>query len=77
MPYKLSEPLTRTNEKLHDELVASATKLVPVLKDRSAVANEARRIPVETINDFRDAGFFKSLQPKKYGGYELDPHTFF
>jgi 3-hydroxy-9,10-secoandrosta-1,3,5(10)-triene-9,17-dione monooxygenase len=24
----------------------------------------------------KDAGFFKILQPKQYGGYELDPHTF-
>ena len=51
MPYKLSEPLTRTNEKLHDELIASAENLVPILKERAAAANEARKIPVETIND--------------------------
>ena len=24
----------------------------------------------------KDAGFFKILQPKQYGGHELDPHTF-
>lgn len=77
MPYKLSEPLIRTNEKLHDELISNAEKLVPILKDRAAAANEARKIPIETIDDFREAGFFKILQPKKYGGYELDPHTFF
>ena len=33
-------------------------------------------IPKETIQDFKEAGFFKILQSKKYGGYELDPHTF-
>ena len=77
MPYKLSEPIVRKNESLHNKLISNAEKLVPVLKERSSAANEARRIPVDTINDLRDAGFFKILQPKKYGGYELDPHTFF
>ena len=24
----------------------------------------------------KDAGFFKILQPKQFGGFELDPHTF-
>ncbi len=24
----------------------------------------------------KDAGFFKILQPKQYGGFEMDPHTF-
>ena len=66
----------RTNYELHNELIKKAEDLIPVLKARSEAANEDRRIPKETIQDFKDAGFFKILQPKQYGGFELDPHTF-
>ena len=66
----------RANLALHNELLKRAEELIPVLKARSEAANEDRRIPKETIKDFKDAGFFKILQPKRYGGYELDPHTF-
>ena len=48
--------------------------------DSSARATEAdklRRIPDETIAAFRDAGFFRMLQPSRWGGLEVDPRTFF
>ena len=66
----------RTNIDLHNELIKKAEDLIPVLKKRSESANTDRRIPKETIQEMKDAGFFKILQPKKYGGFELDPHTF-
>jgi 3-hydroxy-9,10-secoandrosta-1,3,5(10)-triene-9,17-dione monooxygenase len=56
-----------------EELIARAKKLAPVLADRAAKAGELRRIPDETIQDFHDLGLFKAVQPKRYGGYELDP----
>ena len=77
MSYKFSTQIDRTNKDLHNQLIDSAEKLIPILRDRSKQANESRRIPKETIADFKEAGFFKILQPKQYGGYELDPHTFF
>src|SRR5210317_551586 len=66
----------RTNLDLHNELIKRAEDLIPILKERSESANADRRIPKETIQDMKDAGFFKILQPKQYGGFELDPHTF-
>jgi len=66
----------RTNLDLHNEMIKKAENLIPILKERSESANADRRIPKETIQDMKDAGFFKILQPKQYGGYELDPHTF-
>lgn len=59
------------------ELTARARAMIPTLKARSAAAIAARRIPAETIRDMRDAGFFKILQPKRWGGYEMDPQAFF
>lgn len=57
------------------ELLAAAREMKPRLMERSAAAESARQIPEETINDFRQAGFLKILQPKKYGGYELPPQV--
>jgi hypothetical protein len=31
----------------------------------------------ETIADMQRAGFFRVLQPKRWGGYEMDLHTFY
>ena len=76
MSYKFSTQTERTNQSLHDELIAKAEAMIPVLRERSNSANTDRRIPKETIQDSKEAGFFKILQSKKYGGYELDPHTF-
>ncbi|MEO1272552.1 MAG: acyl-CoA dehydrogenase family protein [Myxococcota bacterium] len=49
----------------------------PVLRERSARANASRRMLPETIAEMKDAGFFRILQPARYGGYEMDPQVFF
>ena len=54
------------------ELVAKASALAPVLADRARQAELDRRISERTDADFRDAGFYRSLQPARYGGMELD-----
>ena len=59
------------------ELIARAQALAPVLAERGDAAEAAGRIPAQTIADMQAAGFFKVLQPKRYGGYELDPQTFY
>ena len=59
-----------------DEALARAAALAPVLRERSAAANEARRIPAETIRDFIDSGLFRLLQPARYGGTLQDLETF-
>lgn len=61
----------------HDELVGRARALVPVLAERCAKSDELRRLPDETIAEFREAGFFRMLQPKRWGGLEVHPRTFF
>jgi 3-hydroxy-9,10-secoandrosta-1,3,5(10)-triene-9,17-dione monooxygenase len=40
-------------------------------------AEQLRRLPDETVKAFQEARLFRALQPKRYGGYELDPGTFF
>jgi 3-hydroxy-9,10-secoandrosta-1,3,5(10)-triene-9,17-dione monooxygenase len=51
--------------------------LLPALRERTARAEQLRRLPDETFADFQEGGLFRALQPKRYGGYELDPGTFY
>ncbi len=69
-----AKPVT-TNSTAEDVL-AIATALTPVLRERSAATNKARRVPDETIRDLKQAGLFKLLQPLRYGGVEADLETF-
>lgn len=58
-------------------LIQRARDLVPKLAERSAEATAQRRVPDETIRDLQEAGLFRVLQPKQYGGYEMDPQVFY
>jgi len=58
-------------------LLQRATDLVPALRERASLAEEQRRVPEETIQDFHDAGLFRVLQPRRVGGSELHPRAFF
>jgi len=51
--------------------------LLPRLRERAPQAERLRRLPDETFADFQQAGLFRALQPKRYGGYELDPSVFY
>jgi 3-hydroxy-9,10-secoandrosta-1,3,5(10)-triene-9,17-dione monooxygenase len=50
---------------------------VPRLRERTAQAARLGMLPPETISEMIEAGFFKILQPARYGGLELDPEDFF
>lgn len=60
-----------------EALVERARAMIPALKARSEAATAARSVPAETIREMQEAGFFRVLQPKRYGGYEHDPQVFF
>src|SRR5262245_19057086 len=51
--------------------------LLPALRERAPHAEQLRRVPDETFKDFQSLGLFRCLQPRRYGGYELDPVTFY
>ena len=58
------------------ELVAEAVALVPLIGERAAAAEQDRRVAPEVVAAIRDAGLLRILQPRRWGGYELDPWTF-
>lgn len=51
--------------------------LLPVIAERSADADRACRLPEESIRELADAGVFGMLQPKRYGGLEVEPTRFY
>jgi len=59
------------------EIVARARAMIPALAQRSLEGRRRRQIPDETIADMQRAGFFRVLQPKRWGGYEMDLNTFY
>jgi 3-hydroxy-9,10-secoandrosta-1,3,5(10)-triene-9,17-dione monooxygenase len=59
------------------EIVARARAMIPALAQRSLEGRRQRRIPDETIADMQHAGFFRVLQSKRWGGYEMELNTFY
>jgi 3-hydroxy-9,10-secoandrosta-1,3,5(10)-triene-9,17-dione monooxygenase len=54
------------------DLKERAAALVPRLRERAHLTEELRRLPEDTVDEFRAAGLFRVLQPSRFGGFELD-----
>ncbi len=59
------------------EMIARARALIPMLIARAPRGERQRRLPRETIADMQAAGLFKVLQPRRWGGYEMDILTYY
>ena len=57
-------------------VIERSRELIPVLRKRAGEAERQRELPHETIQDFLDAGFYRILQPRRFGGYEMGLPTF-
>ncbi len=60
-----------------EEYLNRARALLPAIRERAPYMEQLRRLPDETFKEFQEAGLFRAIQPKRYGGYELDPGVFF
>ncbi|HVA12370.1 MAG TPA: acyl-CoA dehydrogenase family protein [Stellaceae bacterium] len=56
-----------------EELLRSACALVPTIADSAAEGERERRVPPRIVAALKEAGIFRALQPKRWGGYELPP----
>ena len=65
----LNEPPTEWSA-AEAELIAKARALAPLLRERASEAERLRRLPDATQAAFREAGFYRILQPARYGGLE-------
>jgi len=59
------------------ELIERARSMAPKLSERARGAEDAGLIHIKTIREMQDSGFFKILQPQRWGGYEMDPTVFY
>ncbi|MEV5149706.1 acyl-CoA dehydrogenase family protein [Streptomyces sp. NPDC052727] len=64
-----------SREGIGAELVARAVALQPLLRDQAARGESDRVLPVEVVDALTDAGVFRLLTPRRYGGYETDLRT--
>ncbi len=58
-------------------LVQRARDLVPYLTETAKQTQDERVVPKETVAKMQEAGLFRVLQPKRWGGYEMHPNVFF
>ncbi len=58
------------------DLIGVAEAQREELAARSRAIEEARRVPQDVVERLADAGFFRMLVPRAYGGLETDPATF-
>ena len=73
--------MTAQEQSLQDvtpELIIQRAKdMIPYLQEQAPRAQAERKIPDETVAKMQEAGFFRVLQPKRWGGYQMDPQVFF
>src|ERR1700733_14044121 len=54
-----------------DELVRRADAMRPLLRGRQTECEELGELSADTSNRFLAAGFYRILQPRRFGGYEF------
>src|SRR5580704_17238312 len=57
-------------------VMAGVRDLLPVLRERAQETEDARVVPAESVKALAETGFFRLLQPARFGGREADPITF-
>lgn len=57
-------------------MVQRAIDMIPTLRARATDTEQSRTLSRETIEEFMQAGFYRILQPKRFGGYQLGLRTF-
>lgn len=55
-----------------EHVVSAAAQLAPILRSREETTNSQRFVPTATIDDLKRHGFFRLLQPRRYGGMDAD-----
>ncbi len=69
--------MTAAQPNLTDQLYQAARDMLPALRQRSQECAQLGHLPEATVQEMQDAGFFRIMQPARYGGFELDPEVFF
>ena len=62
---------------LIEKIYHDAHALVPHIRDRQTETAALGKLPDASIDAMHEGGFFRIMQPKRYGGFELEPQVFF
>ena len=60
-----------------EQLYKAARDMLPALRERSEECARIGQLPEATVAAMQEAGFFRIMQPARYGGFEMDPEVFF
>src|SRR3974390_79745 len=67
----------RTVEPEPAELIARARAMIPTLAKRAIEQKHRRSVLPESIAEMQAAGLFRALQPRRWGGYEMELGSFY
>ncbi|WP_157219930.1 acyl-CoA dehydrogenase family protein [Flavisphingomonas formosensis] len=70
-------PIAESATPSPDEIRERARAMLPDILARAARCEAEHKVPDETIAELKAAGMFKITQPKRYGGYEMNPNVLF
>ena len=57
-------------------VLAGVRDLLPILRERAQETEDRRVLSAETVKSIAETGFFRLLQPARFGGLEAEPLTF-
>ena len=60
-----------------EEMLRSAGDVRPLLRARQAECEAAGRVPEDVNAELIRRGFYRIIQPRRFGGYEFDIPTFY
>jgi 3-hydroxy-9,10-secoandrosta-1,3,5(10)-triene-9,17-dione monooxygenase len=67
--------MTMVHQPTRADLVARATALRPLLQVDLGAAERDRRMPKAVVDALTEAGFYRLMTPRHYGGYQTDVRT--
>ncbi len=64
------------SENVGQAVIDGVRELLPLLRERAQETEDSRNVPAESVKALTETGFFRVLQPSRFGGHEDDPITF-
>ncbi|NYI77484.1 3-hydroxy-9,10-secoandrosta-1,3,5(10)-triene-9,17-dione monooxygenase oxygenase subunit [Nocardioides panzhihuensis] len=72
----MSEPTQRPNKDAQS-VRDGVQDLLPTIRERAEETERLRVVPESSVKELEEVGFFKLLQPVRFGGLEADPVDFY
>src|SRR5215204_3894854 len=67
--------INETSDTSASLLVQRTTALLPLLRRQAPDAERARRVPADVLDALGEAGVFRMMGPRRFGGFEADFQT--